>query len=132
MLFACRDAWDVMPYHLETAAPVSSVGVDVKVVETGPLRAIVSVDIPSVGKASSIHQLIILTAVSQLLEFETAVEWREARTMLKVEFPVNIRCTDAAFETQFGWLRRPTTTNTSWDVAKYEVRCWFTITWLNT
>lgn len=49
------------------------------------------------------------------------VDWRESNKLLKLEFPVEVRATDAAFDTQFGWLRRPTTVNTSWEVAKYEV-----------
>ncbi len=40
---------------------------------------------------------------------------------LKVEFPVDVRSTEASYETQFGVVRRPTHYNTSWDMAKFEV-----------
>ena len=49
------------------------------------------------------------------------VDWHEAHKLLKVEFPVAVHAAEASFETQFGHLRRPTHTNTSWEVAKYEV-----------
>lgn len=42
---------------------------------------------------------------------------------LKVEFPVDVRNTEASYETAFGITRRPTHYNTTWDMAKFEVCC---------
>lgn len=66
-------------------------------------------------------QRIILTAHSTKIEFHTKVSWNENRKMLKVEFPVNISHDVATYETQFGFVQRPTHYNTSWDYAKFEV-----------
>lgn len=41
--------------------------------------------------------------------------------MLKVAFPVDIRSPHATYEIQYGHLQRPTHTNTSWDLARFEV-----------
>jgi len=41
------------------------------------------------------------------------VEWREDKKFLKVEFPVDVRNTEASYETQFGIVRRPTHYNTT-------------------
>ena len=41
--------------------------------------------------------------------------------MLRVNFPVAVQTTEAAFEIQYGYAKRPTHSNTSWDVAKFEV-----------
>ncbi|WP_223227672.1 glycoside hydrolase family 38 C-terminal domain-containing protein [Leifsonia xyli] len=40
--------------------------------------------------------------------------------MLKLAFPVDVHTASARSEIQFGHLERPTHTNTSWDVARFE------------
>uniref|UniRef100_A0A8B9J1X2 Mannosidase alpha class 2C member 1 n=1 Tax=Amazona collaria TaxID=241587 RepID=A0A8B9J1X2_9PSIT len=52
---------------------------------------------------------------------QAQVEWKEAHKFLKVEFPVQVRSTNATYEIQFGHLQRPTHWNTSWDWARFEV-----------
>jgi alpha-mannosidase len=108
-----------MPYHVETCKAAFD-RAKVHVLETGPCRVVVEVT-ATVGASSSLRQLMCFEAGSPIIEFQFEVDWQEAHTMMKLEFPVNVRCTDAAYDTQFGWLRRPTTANTSWEVAKYEV-----------
>ncbi|KAJ3042013.1 hypothetical protein HDV00_008305, partial [Rhizophlyctis rosea] len=39
----------------------------------------------------------------------------------KVEFPLNITQDFATYETQFGYIQRPTHYNNSWDLARFEV-----------
>lgn len=51
------------------------------------------------------------------------VDWAEAHKFLKVEFPVQVRSSNATYEIQFGHLQRPTHRNTSWDWARFEVLC---------
>ena len=41
--------------------------------------------------------------------------------MLRVEFPVNVRSSQASFEIQYGHVFRNTHENTSWDMAQFEV-----------
>ena len=41
--------------------------------------------------------------------------------MLRVHFPVNVRSEQASFDIQYGYVRRNTHRNTSWDRAKFEV-----------
>jgi hypothetical protein len=38
-----------------------------------------------------------------------------------VEIPVDIHNDNATYETQFGYVQRPTHKNTTWDIAKFEV-----------
>jgi alpha-mannosidase len=57
------------------------------------------------------------------VEVTADVDWHETMKFLKVEFPVDVRNTEASYETQFGVVRRPTHYNTSWDMAKFEVCC---------
>jgi len=71
---------------------------------------------------SEIVQEVILTAGSRRLDFATRIlHWRESGTMLRTSFPVAIHAESAAFEIQFGHVRRPTHRNTTWDLARDEV-----------
>nr|XP_058950702.1 alpha-mannosidase 2C1-like [Pocillopora verrucosa] len=115
------DAWDVMPYYLETRKlllPTSSE--DFKILEEGPLRVSVEFSI-RISKHSSLRQTVSLDADLPYVKFHTKVEWHENRKFLKVEFPVDVHSMNATYEIQFGHLQRPTHCNTSWDWAKYEV-----------
>lgn len=56
-----------------------------------------------------------------LLRFDTQIDWHEQHRFLKWEIPVEIFSSEAFYETQFGYLSRPTHRNTTWDAAKFEV-----------
>jgi alpha-mannosidase len=118
------DAWDVDVYHLEKRVPVVASEVDsnklLQVLERGPLRAKIGITL-KVGESSVLKQVISLTALSAILEFELEVDWHESHQFLKVEFPLEIRSLHATYEIQYGHFQRPTHWNTSWDVAKFEV-----------
>ncbi|KAI9344608.1 galactose mutarotase-like domain-containing protein [Obelidium mucronatum] len=112
------DAWDVEVYHLEKGWDA---GVGVAVVEeAGPLRVVLNVKHP-LSSTSTLEQRIIITAADAKIDFETKVDWHENRVILKVEFPLNINSDYATYETQFGYIQRPTHYNTSWDLARFEV-----------
>ncbi|KAI8817665.1 glycosyl hydrolases family 38 N-terminal domain-containing protein [Fimicolochytrium jonesii] len=114
------DAWDIEVYHLEKGWDAQAGGEGLVVEEDGPLRVVLRVGL-KVGKASKVVQRIIISATSPRVDFETWVDWRENRRVLKVEFPVNIDNDFATYETQFGFIRRPTHYNNSWDLARFEV-----------
>ncbi|NXN94559.1 MA2C1 mannosidase, partial [Rhinopomastus cyanomelas] len=114
------DAWDVMDYHLETRKPVTTLLKPLEVTLAGGLRGSASFSL-RVGKSSTLTQEVILDATCPYLRFRTQVEWKEAHKFLKVEFPVEVRSTNATYEIQFGHVQRPTHWNTSWDWARFEV-----------
>lgn len=103
------DAWDVEVYHLEQGWE-AGVG-ELFIEESGPLRAVLRVEHP-ISKTSTLTQRIIITCASPKIEFDTKVKWNENRVILKVEFPVDINCDYATYETQFGFVQRPTHFNT--------------------
>ena len=70
---------------------------------------------------STITQTMRLASGSRRLDFDTEVDWHEHHKFLKVAFPVDVHASRATYEIQFGHLERPTHTNTSWDVARFEV-----------
>ena len=74
-----------------------------------------------------------------LLNFDAYVDWHQRHEFLKcklvsstnngithsfanffiiVELPLNIHSDYATYETQFGYVQRPTHKNTTWDIAK--------------
>ncbi|XP_061856666.1 alpha-mannosidase 2C1 isoform X1 [Colius striatus] len=114
------DAWDVMDYHLETRKAVTTLLTPLEITMAGGLRGCARFSL-QIGKGSTLTQEIILDATCPYLRFLTQVEWKEAHKFLKVEFPVEVRSTNATYEIQFGHLQRPTHWNTSWDWARFEV-----------
>lgn len=70
---------------------------------------------------STIVQRVILGTSSRRLDFVTTVDWREARKLLRVAFPVTVQAAESTADIPFGFIRRPTHTNTSWDRARFEV-----------
>ena len=112
------DAWDVEVYHLEKSWD-AGLGV-VTIVERGPLRAALKI-VQNLSDTSNLEQIVTVTADSKLISFDTTLNWNENRKILKVEFPWQINNDVATYETQYGYIQRPTHFNNSWDLARFEV-----------
>lgn len=107
-------AWDVEVFHLESRKELPR-GKTV-IAEDGPYRVSVVTE-TRISDKSWIKTKITLSAsppnnTSAYVEFESEVEWQETMKFLKVEFPVDIKNTEASYETQYGIVRRPTHYNT--------------------
>lgn len=115
-------AWDVEVYHLETRKGLAQG--ETKVHEEKNHRVSVVTE-TKISDKSSIQTIISLSAAVEgeqsYVAVESKVVWKETMKFLKVEFPVEVRSTEASYETQFGIVKRPTHFNTSWDMAKFEV-----------
>jgi alpha-mannosidase len=112
------EAWDIDAFYMEVK-PEHPRLVSNQILEQGPLRA--SLVQTWTSEKYDIRQVISLTHDSRLIGFETRVDWRESRHMLRVQFPVDIHASQANYEIQFGHVSRPTHMNTSWDMARFEV-----------
>lgn len=112
------DAWDVeITYQkelLEYARPVA-----VTPLASGGVRQGLRFTL-EIGQ-SRIEQSVYLNAGSKRLDFATEVEWQELHKMLRVSFPAAVSAAEASFDIQYGYAKRATHTNTSWEVAKFEV-----------
>jgi len=110
------DAWDIdLGYeeqHLENAK-----GVKVSK-SVGAVRQILDFDLTISN--SKISQQIIL-GHGKRLDFKTKVNWDEAHKMLRTKFPIEAHTSEATFDIQYGYIKRFTGRNTSWDMARYEV-----------
>ena len=110
------DAWDLDPDYRASFTELTEIE---QVQRHGGLRGVF-------GFArrfgdSVLTQAMSLEAGSRVLRFETHVSWQEAHKILKVAFPVMVSSREAAYEVQFGHLRRPTHEDTSQARAMFEV-----------
>ncbi len=112
------DAWDVDRDYLDNFRVLDEPA-ECEVVEAGGLRA--ALRFRRRFGASSLDQTVTLAAGSRRVDFLTEVDWQEDHKFLKVAFPVAVRADEASFEIQFGHLRRPTSEDTDFERARFEV-----------
>jgi alpha-mannosidase len=74
-----------------------------------------------IGTASRLVQDMVCYAGDPRIDFETKVDWKERRRLLKVEFATAIDATQVRCEVQYGHLFRNTHKNLPQDRAKFEM-----------
>jgi alpha-mannosidase len=92
---------------------------EVKLVESGPLRAIIRVK--NHFQNSTFVRDITLYAGVPRIDVKMQAEWHEKHILLKVAFPVGAHSDKATYEIPFGSVERPTTRNTPAELAQFEV-----------
>jgi alpha-mannosidase len=112
------DAWDVDASYLQTPLQTAEAKVAAPL-PAGDVRQGIRF-VFDIGN-SSVEQQVYLARCSKRLDFETHVDWREKHRMLRVQFPVNVSADQATYDIQYGFVRRPTHQNTSWEQARFEV-----------
>ena len=70
---------------------------------------------------SVIEQDMWLYSTVKRIDFDTRIDWHQKHQVLKVAFPIDVHANEAKYEIQYGYVARPTHSNTSWDEAKFEV-----------
>ncbi|MFL4477501.1 alpha-mannosidase [Paeniglutamicibacter sp. ORCA_105] len=111
------DAWDVDKYYRNQVTDLR--GLDAITLATdadGTARVIIERSF----SASTLRQDLTLAPGSRVLQIEQTTDWHETEKFLKVAFPFDIRAEQVIAETQFGFHKRPTHVNTSWEAAKFE------------
>lgn len=112
------DNWDLDLFYKRKAYEADDVSKPV-LKEFGPVRVVVSVT--HRFSSSVVEQDIVLYRDIPRIDFVTQADWREHHVLLRVNFPADMNATKAAYEIQFGNVERETTSNHSWDMAKFEV-----------
>lgn len=112
------DAWDVDIFYQDKVWKVDQVS-KATLTEEGPLRY--TYEIERKYLESTILQKIHFYTHTKRIDFVTNVNWQQQQQLLRAEFPVDVHATTANFDIQFGNIERPVHTNTSWDVARFEV-----------
>jgi alpha-mannosidase len=92
---------------------------EVKLTESGPLRAIIRVK-HHFQDSSFVQDITLYPSVSRV-DVDMQTDWKEKHTLLKVGFPVSVHSDKATYETPFGSIQRPTTRNTLEEKAQFEV-----------
>lgn len=110
------DAWDIDRYYknrVEDLAAVSSI-------DTSVVNGVASVIVRREFSQSSIEQTILLRPDSRTVLLLNDIDWNETEKLLKLAFPLDLFARETLAETQFGFQRRVTHVNTSWEAAKFE------------
>lgn len=110
--------WNIESYYQEKAWPLEKTD-GLVLVENGPVRGIIRVNRRFMD--SSIEQDIIFYRHTRRIDFKTDLDWRQHQLLVRVQFPVSVLSSKANFDIQFGNVERPTTENTTWDRARFEV-----------
>lgn len=92
---------------------------EIKVLESNCQRGVI--EITRSFNKSVIRQKLILNRDSDVLLFDTEVDWHETDKVLKAAFEVNVIDTDATYDIAHGAIKRPTHWNTSFDYTRFEV-----------
>lgn len=112
------DNWDLdLFYRRKSYEADSSTNAVLK--EIGPVRTVVAIE--HRFAQSVIEQEVIFYKDLPRIDFVTCADWKDHHVLLRVNFPVQINAVKASYEIQFGNLERETTSNHSWDTAKFEV-----------
>jgi alpha-mannosidase len=112
------DAWNIDADFEKEHWDLTQVD-EVKLIESGPLRAIIQVK--QHFENSTFIRNITITAGSPRVDVRMIADWHEKHILLKVGFPLSAHNQKAAFEIPYGSIERPTTRNTPAEQAKFEV-----------
>ena len=112
------ESWDINHFYRKTT-PQKAKLVESKIEKMTDLQAVL-IQKFKIGN-STIEQKISIRNNSKLIKIENKVNWKEERKMLRCSAKVNVFAGESTSEIQFGTVKRPTHSNTSWDDAKFEV-----------
>jgi alpha-mannosidase len=116
------DAWDVDENYRNTKVVLDQVDEFNARIEDGTAVIETKRQIASPGRPkSTIIQTLRLEPGANAIEIGVEVDWHESEKFLKLAFPIDIHAEEVAAETQFGFVKRPTHINTSWDFARFEL-----------
>ena len=95
------------PYRYTTKGEIGSFGnATLKIIETGPLRAVIRVRNTYGDSDMTIDWM--LTAGSRNIEARVTLNWHEKLKMVKFSFPVDVSSPKATYEVPYGFIVRQT------------------------
>ena len=111
------DAWDIKQDYFRTDPDVLAPA-SVETVLDGP--TVVRRSVYRFSR-STIEQRVVLESGSDVVRFETVVDWREKHRMLRAEFRPSRWADEVRCEIQFGHIARPTTQRNAVETAQFEI-----------
>lgn len=106
---------------------------DIRIVHSGPVLASLEVGKHFLGlskarrgptpdfPSSFFSQEIVLYENLPRIDIHMNADWWEDHVLLKVAFPVDVRSNWATYEIPFAFVQRPTSRNSDWEKARFEV-----------
>lgn len=113
------DNWDIDPDQELKRKPAGRL-VKREIVGDGPLQLRIRFEY-EIGGASRILQDVVFHSTTSRIDFETMLDWREERSLLKTGFDIDILSECSRQEIQFGHIERTTHQNDPDDRARFEV-----------
>jgi alpha-mannosidase len=114
------DNWDIELYYKQKPLKTKFHVETIEITEAGPLICSIHYSI-QLTRTSTLKQTLSLTALNSVLTFSTSLFWLENHQLLRVEFPLNLHSLNCCYEIQYGLVERPAHSNTSRDLAQFEV-----------
>jgi alpha-mannosidase len=112
------DAWDVEEYYRHRVTDLVDVE-SIVAVASGPLLA--RVEVRRRFRSSTLVQSFELRAGSERLDVDVELDWHERDHLLKLAWPLDLLCSEVTRHIQWGHVRTPIHTNTTWDHARFEL-----------
>lgn len=113
------DAWDIDMTDANSEPTLIFDSGVAALVEHSPMRAIIECSYAT--QASQFTVRYTLSAGCDRLDISLDTNWQENEQRLQWCLPTDVHAREALFGTQFGHVRRPRHSNTSWDLAQFEV-----------
>ncbi|WP_309126894.1 glycoside hydrolase family 38 C-terminal domain-containing protein [Microbacterium sp.] len=110
------DAWDIDRYYRNRVDDLTAASSITASLEGGAATVVVKREFSQ----STIEQTIVLQPGSRTVLLRNDIDWHETEKLLKLAFPLDVFARETLAETQFGFQRRVTHVNTSWEAAKFE------------
>ncbi len=112
------DAWDIDIFYDKRERVVDEC-LGYKVVCSNELETIIEFEYKHFE--STIKQQIILSDLTKRIDIKHDVDYQNSHRLLRVLFETDIRAVNARYDIQYGNALRPTHSNTSWDMQKFEM-----------
>ncbi|MEY3690980.1 MAG: hypothetical protein RJB57_635, partial [Actinomycetota bacterium] len=111
------DNWDIDLADADRVAErVPAVSTPV-VTECGPLRTVVECRHATAASSWTVRYVLL----PDRIDVQVDADWHEEEQRLQWRLPLDVHAREAVCGTQFGHVRRPRHSNTSWDLARFEV-----------
>jgi len=110
------DAWDIDRYYRNRVDDLTAVSSITASAEGG----VATVVVERAFSESRLTQTISLAPGTRTVLLRNDIDWHETEKLLKLAFPLDLFARETLAETQFGFQRRVTHVNTSWEAAKFE------------
>lgn len=109
-------AWEIMKETMDKQPSAVSGNVRISIAEQGPVRATLKVE-RTAGKSVFV-QYISLTdgAEDSRIDIRNEIDWNEANTLLKAEFPMNVSNEKASYDLGIGYIERGNNTPVAYEV----------------